>query len=71
MCFCTPTKPVAFCPDCNQAMFLRINELGEECDELRKDAERYRYLRKADQTLLFETPEELDAAIDSALKGTE
>ncbi len=40
-------------------------------DELRRDAERYRYLRKADQSLLFETPEELDAAIDAAMKGTE
>ena len=37
MCFCTPNRRTPFCPDCNQAMFLRIKELIEQVAALTKD----------------------------------
>jgi hypothetical protein len=36
MCFCTPTIRTPFCDNCNQAMFIRINELKQQRDELER-----------------------------------
>lgn len=37
MCFCTPSIRTPFCPNCNQAMFLRINELKQQRDHLERE----------------------------------
>lgn len=48
--------------------------LATECEKLRKDAERYRWLRSVPsgpeaQRIVNNTPEGMDAAIDSARAG--
>jgi len=51
----------------------RIEALERENAELRKDAERYRFIRKADQTMVLKLAhyafDALDAAIDEAMKS--
>jgi hypothetical protein len=55
--------------DCRDAT---IRELERENAELRKDAERYRFMRKADQAMVLKLAhyafDALDAAIDEAMK---
>jgi hypothetical protein len=71
------------CKEARDAALDRISSLESECEGLRADAERYRWLRREDRTprpivcsdyehgaFKCYTPEELDAVIDAQLRSS-